>query len=131
VKRSAILFVALSLAVRCSSVLAQTAPVPSASSDSGIEGTILISPAHGGPTRVGVPDSKPLTNVQFVVINEKGMAGSFTTDGQGKFKVSLAPGHYQVAKREKSAIGRCGPFEIDVIAGQMTRVEWRCDSGMR
>jgi hypothetical protein len=28
----------------------------------GLEGEIRIGPIHGGPTRIGVPDSKPLAN---------------------------------------------------------------------
>jgi hypothetical protein len=41
------------------------------------------------------------------------------------------PGHYSVARKGQGKIGRCGPFDIDVMNGQITKVEWRCDSGMR
>ena len=57
---------------------------------------------------------------------------SFTTDDQGRFRLSLDPGHYTVSLKEKKArIGRYGPFAADVIADQMIKVEWRCDTGMR
>jgi hypothetical protein len=59
------------------------------------------------------------------------MHASFKTDDRGQFRVLLPPGHYKVAKKEKSRIGSCGLFEVDVSAGQMTKVEWYCDSGMR
>jgi hypothetical protein len=99
---------------------------------SGIEGVITAGPVHGGPTRIGVPDSRPLANAAFIVENEKGVISSFTTDDQGHFAVSLDTGHYTVSlKDKKGGIGHYGPFSVDVVAGQMTKVEWRCDTGMR
>jgi hypothetical protein len=98
----------------------------------GIEGVIMIGPVHGGPSRIGVPDSRPLANATFTAQDQKGTATSFTTDDQGRFRVSLEPGHFTVSlEGKKGRIGRYGPFEVDVVAGQMTTVEWRCDTGMR
>ena len=57
---------------------------------------------------------------------------SFKTDDQGHFRVSLPPGHYTVSRKSgQSRIGRFGPFDVDVTAGQVTKVQWSCDSGMR
>jgi len=81
---------------------------------------------------MGVPDSRALTDMTFIAQKQNGAATSFTTDDQGRFRVSLEPGHYTVSLKEKKAgIGRYGPFEVDVVDGQMTKVEWRCDTGMR
>jgi hypothetical protein len=110
--------------------VAQTTPTPSAAS--GIEGVISVSPAHGGPTRIDEPNSRPITNVAFSVQNESGTVTDFTTDDQGHFQVSLPPGHYTVSlKDRKGGVGRFGPFDADVVAGQTTKVQWTCDSGMR
>jgi hypothetical protein len=115
---------------RCS--FAQTQPTPTPQPGTGIEGVTTVGPTHGGPTRVGIPDSKPLANMTFVVENEKGAVTSFATDDQGRFRISLTPGHYTVSPKEKRPkIGRYGPFVVDVVAGQMTKVAWYCDSGMR
>jgi hypothetical protein len=67
------------------------------------------------------------------VENEKGAeVASFTTDDQGRFRVSLAAGHYTVSKEgKKRGIGHFGPFPVDVVAGQMTKVAWECDTGIR
>ena len=98
----------------------------------GIEGRITVSPTHGGPVRVDEQPSKPLTNTTFVATSEKGAATEFTTDDQGHFKVLLEPGHYTVTKKgSQKGIGRYGPFDALVVTGQMTRLEWQCDSGMR
>jgi hypothetical protein len=98
----------------------------------GIEGVITIAPIHPGPISEDVPSSGPLANVSFVIQNEKGIVTSFTTDAEGRFRVSLGPGHYTVAMKEKGhGIRGYGPFDVDVVAGKMTKVEWRCDSRMR
>jgi hypothetical protein len=113
-------------------LLGQTAPVFAGESETGIEGSIAVGPVHGGPSRIGVSDSRPLANVAFDVENQTGIAASFTTDDQGRFHLSLRPGHYTVSlKQRKGGIGHYGPFEVDVTSGQMTKVQWRCDSGMR
>ena len=98
----------------------------------GIEGVITLGPTQGGPIRPGIPSSAPLANATFVVENEKGAVASFTTDGQGRFRVSLTPGHYTVSKEgKKPGIGHYGPFDVDVVAGRMTKVQWECDTGIR
>src|SRR5262249_58559593 len=100
--------------------------------ESGIEGVITISPARPGPIRANEPASVPLANATFAVENNNGEVASFTTDAQGRFRASLPPGHYKVSlKGRKSGIGRFGPFEVDVVAGKMTNVQWECDSGIR
>ena len=111
---------------------AQTSPAPSPLiGHTGIEGRVIIAPIHPGPERPGVVNSKPLANTTFVITSEGGSSIEFTTDDQGQFKLSLTPGHYSVTKKGQEKIGRCGPFEAFVVAGQLNHVEWRCDSGMR
>ena len=102
-------------------------------SGTGIEGEITFGPTQGGPIRADTPSSAPLANATFVVEDEKGAeVASFTTDDQGRFRVPLAPGHYTVSKEgKKRGIGRFGPFPVDVLAGQITKVTWECDTGIR
>ena len=100
--------------------------------ESGIEGIITISPARPGPIRADEAASVPLANATFAVESNNGEVASFTTDQQGRFRMSLPPGHYKVSlKGRKSTIGRFGPFEVDVTSGKMTNVQWECDSGIR
>jgi hypothetical protein len=99
---------------------------------SGIEGTILVSPSRPGPIRKDEgPSIAPVGNAQFVVKAGDATVKTFTTDGEGRFQVALPPGHY-VVLREGAAprIGRWR-FEADVVAGQVTKVNWTADSGMR
>jgi len=99
----------------------------------GIEGIVTVSPTRGGPIRKGseVSNEAPLRNGAFNVANDKGQVASFTTDNDGKFRIVLAPGHYKASLGERRFPRPCGPFEIEVVAGKMTKVEWRCDTGMR
>ena len=99
----------------------------------GIEGVITVSPTRPGPIRAGsdVPNAAPLPNAVFSVGNEKGVVTSVTTDSEGRFRLSLKPGHYVIVLAEHRFPRPCGPFEIDVESAKMTKVEWRCDTGMR
>ena len=99
----------------------------------GIEGVITVSPTRPGPIRKGseIPNAAPLPNAVFTVRNEKGTVTSFTTDSEGRFRASLKPGHYVIALDEHRFPRPCGPFDIDVVSGKITKVELRCDTGMR
>ena len=112
-------------------VSASTGQTPSGG-ESGIEGVISISPARPGPVRVDEAGSVPLANATFVIENNSREIASFTTDDKGHFRAAVPPGHYKVSlKGRKTSIGRFGPFEVEVVAGKMTNVQWECDSGMR
>ena len=118
--------VSVTLGLFCCLALAQP------EQETGLEGVITISPIHGGPARVGEANSRPYANIDFVVKKGDDTVASFKTDDQGRFRVRLAPGHYTVSMKEgKRGIGRHGPFEVDVVAGQIKQVQWTCDSGMR
>ena len=112
-------------------VCASTGQTPSAG-ESGIEGVITISPVNPGPTRIDAAASMPLANATFAVEKNNGEVTSFTTDGQGHFRIPLGAGHYTVSiKARKTTIGHFGPFEVEVVSGKMTKVQWECDSGIR
>jgi hypothetical protein len=116
------------IALACVTAVAET-PAPGTS---GIEGTIVVSPTRPGPIRKDEELSvAPVSNAQFVVKAGDAAVKTFTTDGEGRFQVALPPGHY-VILREAAAprVGRWR-FEADVVAGQMTKVNWTADSGMR
>src|SRR6266705_6239819 len=97
-------------------VCASTGQTPSAG-ESGIEGVITISPANPGPIRADAHGSVPLANATFAVEKNNVEVTSFITDDQGRFRVSLPPGHYKISlKGRKSGIGHFGPFETDVAS---------------
>ena len=98
---------------------------------SGIEGTISVSPSRPGPITKDGPSVARVPNVKFLVKAGDATVQTFTTDGEGRFQVALPPGHYVIVKDGPAVrIGRWW-FEADVVAGQMTKVNWTADSGMR
>lgn len=98
----------------------------------GIEGSLSMSPAQGGPSRQGMPDSAPLRHVTLMTQDSVGATSTFETDDNGRFHVGLKPGHYTVGlKGRKMKPGNCGPFTIDVPADGFLKVSWSCDSGLR
>jgi hypothetical protein len=98
----------------------------------GLEGQIRIGPFPGGPIHQGMPNSRPLPDTVFVVKQEEKIVATFQTDKEGGFHLSLPPGKYQVSKKDWGGrIGHFGPFEVDIVAGQVKKVQWECDSGMQ
>jgi hypothetical protein len=112
--------------------LAQPPSTPKPEPETGIEGVISAGPIGGGPSRQGVPDSKPLANIEFVVTKGNSVVASFRTDDRGRFRISLPAGHYTISRKDWNAkIGSYGPFEVDVAVGEMKAVRWDCDTGIR
>lgn len=116
------------IALVCLTAEAET-PAPGMS---GIEGTIVVSPTRPGPIRKDEePRVAPVRNTQFVVKAGEATVKTFATDGEGRFQVALSPGHYIIVR--EGGVHRIGrwQFEADVVAGQVTKVNWTADSGMR
>lgn len=107
--------------------LAQTQP----QATSGIEGTIFVSPVRPGPITRDGPTVAPAAHVRFLVKTGDSTVKTFTTDGEGRFQVALPPGHYVIMKEGPPVRIGSWRFEADVVAGQMTKVNWTADSGMR
>lgn len=89
-----------------------------------------MSPSRPGPVRKDSPDATPVSNVEFVVKRGEEKVTSFTTNVRGSFQIFLPPGHYMILRGEAAAIGHWR-FEAEVKAGEVTKVNWTADSGMR
>jgi hypothetical protein len=123
---------AVLLALSSRVLMAETPSTPKAEPGTGLEGVIMVGPIQGGPTRQGVPDSRPLPNTEFVVTTGNSLVASFKTDEEGRFKISLSPGRYTISRKDwHASIGSYGPFEVDIVAGQIKKVQWDCDTGLR
>lgn len=99
--------------------------------DTGVEGVISVSPSRPGPQRIETPSVAPAPHILFVVKREDKAVTSFTTDAEGRFRIKLAPGHYIVLREDPGAAIGHWRFEVDVVANEVTKVNWIGDSGMR
>jgi hypothetical protein len=98
----------------------------------GIEGTVTISPTHGGPIREDEPASASMKNISFLVETAAGKVATSKTDDQGNFKLPLPPGRYSITIPGVGIKGRgCGLADIEVTTPGFKKVTINCDSGMR
>ena len=98
---------------------------------SGIEGVILVSPNRPGPLRKDGPSAGPAGNLEFVVKKGEAKVASFTTNAEGGFRILLPSGHYTVSREDAGAAVGHWRFEADVHPGEVAKVTWTGDSGMR
>ncbi|MDQ6860222.1 MAG: hypothetical protein M3032_03585 [Verrucomicrobiota bacterium] len=123
------LVTALFILSAASSLMAETPALsPTAS---GIEGTILVSPSRPGPLRKDAPSAAPAGNLEFVVKSGDTRVTTFRTDAEGQFQVAVPPGRYLVVREDPGARIGHWQFEVEVVAGQVAKVTWTGDSGMR
>jgi len=96
----------------------------------GIAGTVMV-----GPTcPVERPDS-PCPDRPYETRLTFWRGGSQVAEAEsaadGRFFVALPPGSYTVVVAAAGPLPRCPEPVADVAAGQLTRVEVKCDSGIR
>ncbi len=105
---------------------------PKPTAETALEGIISIGPVKGGPQRGGETNSRPLADAEFDVQYNANVVASLKTNGEGRFRISLPAGHYRITRTDAGAtgLGICS-FEVDLTAGQVKRVEWECDTGIR
>jgi hypothetical protein len=60
--------------------------LPANAADTGIRGTVLWGPVHGGPVRLGQSDEAPLRAI-FHVLDSEHEVARFESDGKGSFEV--------------------------------------------
>jgi hypothetical protein len=98
-----------------------------------LAGIVLLSPARPGPQHAGERGSAPLSKALVRVLQASGNeVAQATTDGQGRFAVSVTPGDYDIVVDFHGAVfPRCNATHVVVQAGQRGEVQILCDSGMR
>jgi hypothetical protein len=101
--------------------------------DSGVEGVALIGPTC--PVERDPPDpdcaDRPLAHATIRAQRAADVVGNTKTDAQGRFRLPLEPGSYQLYTS-----GGIQPFgtpvaTVRVVSNRFTRVELRIDSGIR
>jgi hypothetical protein len=122
--RTAFLLVLLVLASGCT-----TSPAPG---DSGIEGKVMLGPTC--PVQRDPPDpqcaDKPY-QANLAAMQDGKVVQQFSSDSNGTFHVALAPGDYEIQSAQSGHPTCSSQGTIHVTAGQFTKADVSCDTGIR
>jgi hypothetical protein len=125
----------LTILVVCVEGLLGCGQVTGAGPSGAISGDVIAGPTSP-VERVGTPTATvPVTNRAVVIKAKDGSeAARTTTDTQGHFSVTLAPGDYDV--QVAIVPGTVGmrqqtPGNVHVVAGQTTQITIELDTGIR
>lgn len=106
----------------------------SPSSESGIEGTVLLSPVcpveHNPPLPQCAPRPYQAT-ITVKTADGKEEVTHFTSASDGRFKITLEPGKYLLVPVNGKPYPRGAPQNVSVRAGKFTTVTVMYDTGMR
>jgi|SRR5450759_1426255 hypothetical protein len=101
--------------------------------ESGVSGTVTVSPARPGPQRAGEPGAKPLSGAE---VQLRGAAGTIVArtnaDSNGEFRILAPAGQYELHIDTHHALyPRCQGQSVQVADGKIAHFDIACDSGMR
>src|SRR2546430_17735218 len=103
-------------------------PVPAAAPGT-VTGTVVIAPCHPGPDRVGDPPCPPRPGINVHFEQAATNKATAVTDATGTYRVTLAPGTYDVWA--EGGIGRGRTTPVTVVSAQTVTLNLNVDSGMR
>jgi hypothetical protein len=100
--------------------------------DSGIEGVATAGPTCPVAVAGHYCPPKPISAVVAVHDGSGREVTRFTTGGDGRFRVSLAPGRYTLVQPPSPPMPRLlEPVPVTVTAGRYTSIQLDFDTGIR
>jgi hypothetical protein len=108
------------------------ATLPVNAAETGIRGTVMWGPVHGGPVRVGQSEEAPLS-ASFLVFGSETKVASFESDDKGHFEITLPAGEYTIVpdKSTPMPFPRQQKKTVTVPEDGFAEVTLRFDTGMR
>jgi hypothetical protein len=95
-----------------------------------LQGTVLAAPA--APVCMPrVPCLHPASGVVLAFSQAGVVRARATTAADGSYRVRLAPGSYGVRVTRPSGVRRVNPATVTLSAGQVKRVTFYLDTGIR
>lgn len=120
-------WLALSLVVAATLILAACTPTPS---DSGIKGLVTIGPVSP-VQRQGESGEAPYAARIVIRRANGGTVAEIGSGADGRFSVNLAPGRYVLEPQSPGVLPFAGPQEVTVEPHRFTEVTVQFDSGIR
>ena|SRR6266851_3816112 len=106
------------------------APLPPPAQAAGtVTGTVVVSPCHPGPDRVGDPPCPPRPGLKVHFDQASVTQAAAVTDATGTYVASLDPGDYEVWA--EGGMGRGKTVPVRVLSRQTVTLNLTVDSGMR
>jgi hypothetical protein len=100
--------------------------------ESGVSGTVIVTPALPGPQRAEEPSGKPLPGAK---VELRGAGGTIVAranaDANGVFRILAPGGQYELRINTPRTSSRCQSQSVQVVDGQIAHLDIACDSGMR
>ena len=110
-------------------------PAGASGRDGIVQGTVTTGPTCPGPARLDRPDCRPRpkqTTVKvFVSHGGDRPIATVTTDRNGRFRLTLAPGSYRLVASSPGGVSIGKPRDVTVTAGSTTSISLFVDTGMR
>ena len=108
------------------------ATLPLNAAETGIRGTVMWGPVHGGPVRAGQSEEAPLS-ASFLVLGSDRKVASFASDDKGHFEVLLPAGEYTIVPDKSTPMPFPGQQKKTVTVPEdgFAEVTLRFDTGMR
>ena len=112
-------------------ILAPTAGVGAGESSSGLRGVVMRAPIRP-VCAVDEPCSAPAKNTLLEFVRAGRRSVMTRTDGEGHYRVTLAPGAWTVRVPNAPRIGSgIAPKLVRVVAGRFRVVDFSIDTGIR
>lgn len=99
----------------------------------GIEGTVSVSPAAPGAQRPGASSAARLANASVQLSDCQGhVVAQAASNEEGQFTLRVPAGDYQIqASPPTSPFPRCKASSVRVSPDRLTRVDIVCNSGIQ
>ena len=95
-----------------------------------LHGTVLLAPAT--PVCMPrIPCMRPAPGVVLAFSRGGLVRGRVTTGADGSYRVALAPGAYSVRVTRPAGVRRLSPSGVTLAGGQVKRVTFYLDTGIR
>jgi len=112
------------------------AAVEASGRDGIVQGTVTTGPTCPGPARLDRPDClhRPTQTTVKVFVSPGGddrPIATVTTDRNGRFRLTLAPGTYRLVASSPGGVSIGKPHDVTVTAGSTTSISLFVDTGMR
>jgi hypothetical protein len=105
---------------------------PTPGDASGIEGRVVAGPTCPVETPDEPCEDRPVANARVKVQNSDGkISETMRSRVDGRFRVEVPPGSYEVTAEAQGLMGGCEPEYADVVAERFVEVEITCDTGIR